>query len=41
VIMTLQRGPAPKCAVEGDGLGATVRVGGQEIRFDGRKLLLK
>lgn len=45
VVATLQRGPAPAGKVTGAGLGATVTVGGQTVRFDpgppGRVVLSK
>lgn len=40
VVMTLQNGPAPKIAIEGQGLGPAVKAGGQTIRFDGEKIIL-
>jgi len=40
VVMTLQDGPAPEVRVTGKGLGATVAVGGQTIRFDAKKIIL-
>lgn len=39
VVMTLQRGDAPAVKVKGDGLNATVTVGGQTVRFDGKKVI--
>jgi hypothetical protein len=38
-IMTLQRGPAPKVVVEGQGLDAKVTVGSRKVSFDGQKVL--
>lgn len=40
VVVTVQRGKAPKMKVEGKGLDATVTVGKRTIRFDGTKFLL-
>jgi len=40
VVATFQRGPAPAVKVEGQGLDATVTVGRQTVRFDGRKVVL-
>ena len=40
VVMSVQRGQAPAVKVEGSGLAATVRVGKQEISFDGDRLVL-
>ncbi len=41
VLMTRQRGEAPKPAVDGKGLAARVRVGKRTVRFDGKKVLLE
>jgi len=41
VVMTYSRGEPPKINVTGQGLSAVVTVGGQQVRFDGKKLLLK
>jgi hypothetical protein len=38
-VVTVGRGAPPKVDVQGRGLGATVRVGGQTVRFDGEKIL--
>ena len=40
VVMTIQRDSPPAFVVEGDALAATVRIGQQAIRFDGRTLAL-
>lgn len=40
VVITFQRDEAPPVKVEGEGLEATVKVGGQTVRFDGTKVLL-
>ena len=41
VILTFQEGDAPVIeAIDGQGLGATVRVGEQTVRFDGEKIML-
>jgi hypothetical protein len=39
-VITVQNGAAPPLHVEGEGLSAQVRVGGQTIRFDGQKVVL-
>lgn len=39
MVATLQRGPAPEVKVEGMGLDAKVKVGGQQVRFDGTKII--
>lgn len=39
VVATFQRGEPPKVTVEGTGLDATVTVGGQKVRFDGKKIV--
>jgi hypothetical protein len=41
VVMTVQTGAPPEIKVAGAGLEAVVTVGEQEVRFDGRKLVLK
>jgi hypothetical protein len=38
VVVTVQRKDAPAVKVDGAGLGATVAVGGQKLRFDGKKI---
>ncbi len=38
-IMTLQRGPAPKVTIEGQGLDAKVTVGARKVSFDGQKVV--
>jgi hypothetical protein len=40
VLITVQRQDPPAVRVEGQGLGATVAVGGQTVRFDGEKIIL-
>jgi hypothetical protein len=40
VVITWQQKEPPRVEIAGQGLGATVRVGGQTVRFDGTKLLL-
>ena len=40
VVMTFQRGDAPKVAVEGAGLDAKVTVGGRTVRFDGWRIVI-
>jgi len=40
VVMTLQRGDAPPITVDGEGLDAVVRVGGQTVRFDGKRITI-
>ena len=40
VVMTLQRGPAPKVSAQGDGLKATATVGGLRLGFDGQKIVM-
>jgi hypothetical protein len=39
VVLTFQRGGPPPVTVEGDGLDATVRVGEQTVRFNGKHVL--
>jgi HEAT repeat protein len=41
VVFTVQDGAPPQLTVRGEGAEATAVVGEQEIRFDGRKLVLK
>jgi hypothetical protein len=41
VVFTLQAGPAPAIAVEGEGLAARVKVGGRTVRFAGDTILLE
>ena len=41
IVMTVSKEAAPKITVKGEGLNAVVQVGGQEIRFDGKQLILK
>jgi hypothetical protein len=38
--MTVQEGDAPELRATGSGADATVAIGGQTIRFDGRKIIL-
>jgi hypothetical protein len=38
-ILTIQQGEAPKVTVEGTGLDAKVTVGGQRVRFDGKRIV--
>lgn len=40
VVMSVQQGSAPAVQVSGSGLNATVKVGEQEIRFEGDRLVL-
>lgn len=40
VVLTFQRGDPPPVHVEGEGLAATVKVGGQTVRFDGQRVLI-
>ena len=40
VVITVQRKDAPAVKVEGEGLDATVTVGGQQVRFDGKKIII-
>lgn len=39
VVMTLGKGEPPKVAIEGSGLGATVTIGQQTVRFEGGKIV--
>lgn len=39
VVMTLQSGAAPEVGISGSGLDATVTVGQQTVRFDGKKIV--
>ena len=39
VVLTFQKGDAPKVQVEGKGLDAVVKVGGQTVRFDGKNVV--
>jgi len=39
VVMTLQRGAAPKVEATGSGLDAAITVGGRVVKFDGEKIL--
>lgn len=41
VVVTIQKGPAPKVAVTGKGLDATVTVGRRKARFDGGKIVFE
>jgi hypothetical protein len=41
VVMTLQRGAAPKVASTGEGLRSVVSVGSRTIAFDGEKIVIK
>jgi hypothetical protein len=38
--MTLQPGSPPAGKVEGEGLAATVAVGGRTVAFDGQRIVL-
>ena len=40
VILTIQKGPAPKVSASGKGLDSVVTVGGQTVRFDGKAIVL-
>jgi len=40
VVLTFQRGRAPKVTVDGTGLDAKATVGGQTVRFDGEKIIV-
>jgi hypothetical protein len=40
VVMTLQPGPPPAAAVEGEGLAATIALGGRTVAFDGQRIVL-
>ena len=40
VVFTIQRGPAPRIEVEGEGLAAKVRVGDQTVSFSGGRIVL-
>ncbi|MFP4054581.1 MAG: hypothetical protein ACLFV7_12040, partial [Phycisphaerae bacterium] len=41
VVITVQKGDAPKVSVKGKGLDAVVTVGGQTVRFDGEKVVFR
>lgn len=41
VVMTIQKGEAPKVVAEGEGLDAVVTVGERKVRFDGEKILFE
>lgn len=38
-VFTMQKGDAPKIAVEGEGLGSVVTVGGRTVRFEGERVV--
>jgi hypothetical protein len=40
VVMTIQEAKAPVCEATGEGLGAVVKIGKQQVRFDGRRIVL-
>jgi hypothetical protein len=40
IVMTLQKGEAPKVSVDGTGLAARAQVGRQAVAFDGQKIVL-
>ncbi len=40
VIVTIQKGDAPRVKVEGSGLDAEVTIGSRKVKFDGQKILL-
>lgn len=39
VIMTLQKGAAPEVSTQGSGLDAKVKVGGQTVKYDGKRII--
>jgi hypothetical protein len=40
VVITVQKGPAPRVNVSGEGLAGKVVVGGRTVSFDGAKIVL-